>query len=123
MNILSVCFDADADADAGGGPFVGTFTFMNRKDNSIVLHPFLLWSIMKSWYHIMHFRLEKKKWQKLSKILVECIMANNLMPLDSVTRYASPLMNITMGETNNVLMELKETTMKLEDERNVGSNV
>ena len=39
MNKLPVCFDADA----GGGRFVATFAFLNRRDSSIVLHPFLLY--------------------------------------------------------------------------------
>ena len=34
-----MCFDADA----GGGRFVATFAFLNRRDSSIVLHPFLLY--------------------------------------------------------------------------------
>jgi hypothetical protein len=46
------------------------------------------------------------------------IVGNNLMPLVSVTRYVPPLMHIIMGETNNVLKELKETTIKLDDQRN-----
>ena len=39
MNELPVCFDADA----GGGRFVATFAFLNRKDSSVVLHPFLVY--------------------------------------------------------------------------------
>ena len=39
MGKLPVCFDADA----GGGRFVASFAFLNRKDSTIVLHPFLLY--------------------------------------------------------------------------------
>ena len=39
MGELPVCFDADA----GGGRFVATFAFLNRKDRSVVLHPFLIY--------------------------------------------------------------------------------
>ena len=31
------------DGDAGGGRFVAEFTFLNRKDISLKLHPFLLY--------------------------------------------------------------------------------
>ena len=31
------------DGDAGGGRFVAEFTFLNRKDKSLKLHPFLLY--------------------------------------------------------------------------------
>ena len=33
-----MCFDADA----GGGRFLATFTFLNRKDGDVKLHPFLM---------------------------------------------------------------------------------
>ena len=46
------------------------------------------------------------------------IVASNLMPFDDVTRYVPPLMHIIMGETNNVLKELKVETIKQDDERN-----
>ena len=36
--VLPVCFDADA----GGGRFLATFTFLNRKDGDVKLHPFLM---------------------------------------------------------------------------------
>ena len=35
---LPVCFDADA----GGGRFLATFTFLNRKDGDVKFHPFLM---------------------------------------------------------------------------------
>ena len=35
---LPVCFDADA----GGGRFLATFTFLNRNDGDVKLHPFLM---------------------------------------------------------------------------------
>ena len=38
ISYIPVCFDCDA----GGGRFVATFAFLNRKDRSIVLHPILL---------------------------------------------------------------------------------
>ena len=34
---LPLCFDADA----GGGRFLAIFTFLNRKDGEVKLHPFL----------------------------------------------------------------------------------
>ena len=37
-SILPVCIDADA----GGGRFVASFTFLNRKDETVKLHPFLM---------------------------------------------------------------------------------
>ena len=36
---LPVCFDSDA----GGGRFVASFTFLNRTDSKIVLHPFIIY--------------------------------------------------------------------------------
>jgi deoxycytidylate deaminase len=39
MKQLPVCYDADA----GGGRFVASFAFLNRKDCSVVLHPFLIY--------------------------------------------------------------------------------
>ena len=35
---LPVCFDADA----GGGRFLAVFTFLNREDGEVKLHPFIL---------------------------------------------------------------------------------
>ena len=37
--ILKLCYDADA----GGGRFIGEFTFLNCKDEIIVLHPFIIY--------------------------------------------------------------------------------
>jgi len=38
-DILKLCYDADA----GGGRFIGEFTFLNCKDEIIVLHPFIIY--------------------------------------------------------------------------------
>ena len=38
-NVLPICFDADA----GGGRFLAVFTFMNREDNDVKLHPYLIY--------------------------------------------------------------------------------
>ena len=38
-DILPVCFNGDA----GGGKFVAQFTFLNRKDKALKLHPFILY--------------------------------------------------------------------------------
>ena len=209
MNKLPVCFDADA----GGGRFVATFAFLNRRDSSIVLHPFLLYegsdsranlemtlgdftetfkemegkavminnekveikqfglfdlaalntivgkqnhsaSFPCAWTNVSREHLNSEKHKHKDHTAEECksirfltvedyeimithhavqtgnkemaktgknfgsIVGNNLMPLVSVTRYVPPLMHIIMGETNNVLKELKETTIKLDDQRN-----
>ena len=37
-SILPVCIDADA----GGGRFLASFTFLNRKDETVKLHQFLM---------------------------------------------------------------------------------
>ena len=36
--VLPVCFDADA----GGGRFLAVFTFLNREDGDVKLHPFII---------------------------------------------------------------------------------
>ena len=36
---LQICWDADA----GGGRFVGEFTFINNLDRKVILHPFLIY--------------------------------------------------------------------------------
>ena len=41
---LPLCFDADA----GGGRFLAIFTFLNRKDGEVKLHPFLVFKVSDS---------------------------------------------------------------------------
>ena len=208
MNELPVCFDADA----GGGRFVATFAFLNRKDSSVVLHPFLVYEgsdcranlemtlgeftediremenkavlinnenvIIKqfglfdlaalntivgkqnhsatfpcAWTNVSrdHLNSEKHKHKdhtsenctsikflsnkdyetKIAKHAVKTggkemaktgknfgsIVAYNLMPFENMFRYVPPLMHIIMGETNNVLKELKEATVKIDLEK------
>ena len=41
--VLPVCFDADA----GGGRFLATFTFLNRNDGDVTLHPFVIYFVCR----------------------------------------------------------------------------
>ena len=47
------------------------------------------------------------------------IVAINLMPFKTMSRYIPPLMHIIMGETNNLLKELKAATIKADSDENV----
>jgi hypothetical protein len=203
---LPVCFDGDA----GGGRFVATFAFLNRKDGSIVLHPILLYegsdcranlemtlgeftqvvremegktvlinnmqvqiklyglfdlaalntivgkqnhssSYPCAWTNVLKEHLNSKNHKNKSHTLSNCkciefltikdlesqlthhavetggskmadtgkyfgsIVANNLLPFTNTSRYVPPLMHMIMGETNNVLTELKEDATKADE--------
>ena len=207
MEHLDVCFNADA----GAGRFVAAFTFLNRKDGSIRLHPFLIYegsdcranlemtlgeftdsvremegksviinnvkveirqygvfdlaavntivgkqnhssSFPCAWTDVSKDHLSSEKHKDKSHTLENCksisfltmkdyetnlthhavqtgnkqmaetgkqygsVVANSLLPFKSMTRYIPPLMHLIMGETNNVLKELKNATIKADEE-------
>ena len=203
MSYLPVCFDGDA----GGGRFVATFAFLNRKDRSIVLHPILLFegsdcranleltlsefteSVRQmegknvviinvevkiklyglfdlaalntivgkqnhsstypcAWTNVSKQHLNSENHKNSGHTLSNCksiqflsindfesqithhaveaggtkmadtgkyygsVVANNLLPLANMLRYVTPVMHMIMGETNNVLKELKTAAIK-----------
>ena len=48
----------------------------------------------------------------------DTIVAINLMPFETMSRYIPPLMHIIMGETTNLLKELKAAIIKADSLEN-----
>ena len=204
---LLCCFDADA----GGGRFVTSFGFLNRKDESVIIHPVLMfegsdcrknlemtigayteaiksfdgsiididglqveinfyglfdlaalnlllgkqnhsstfpcaWTDVQKQHlkasnhkHIEHtesnckditflslknyeeyftkhaYNHEKKDLSKTGKHFGS-VVGHNLLPLKSIKNYVPPIMHIIMGETNNIITELKHIVIELDNE-------